>query len=52
MPGKTQQIFYFGLDFGQAYFVDTPGYGFARIQMSEKEEFKKLMGKYLSFSNK
>jgi len=52
MPGKTQQIFYFGIESANSYFIDTPGYGFARIAAKEKDEFRKLMGKYLMNSHK
>ena len=44
-PGKTTQINYFLVD-GQAYLVDLPGYGYAKVSRSEKERWGRLMENY------
>ena len=36
-PGKTIHINYFLVD-GKVYFLDLPGYGFASVSRSEKEQ--------------
>ena len=41
-PGKTVHINFFRID-GRAYFVDLPGYGFAKVPKAEKERWGKLM---------
>lgn len=44
-PGKTSQVNYFLVD-GQAYLVDLPGYGYAKVSRSEKERWGRLMERY------
>lgn len=45
-PGRTQSINYFRL--GQSlYFVDLPGYGFARVPMKIKESWQGMVETYL-----
>lgn len=44
-PGKTIHINYFEID-GALYFVDLPGYGFAKVTKQEKERWSKLMENY------
>lgn len=44
-PGKTIHINYFCID-KQAYFVDLPGYGYAKVSKSEKERWGALMEEY------
>ena len=44
-PGKTVHINFFRID-GRAYFVDLPGYGFAKVPKAEKERWGKLMEQY------
>ena len=44
-PGKTIHINYFLID-GAAYFVDLPGYGYAKVSKSEKERWGALMETY------
>ena len=44
-PGKTVHINFFRID-GRAYFVDLPGYGYAKVPQSEKERWGKLMEQY------
>lgn len=46
-PGKTVHINYFLID-NKAYFVDLPGYGYARVSKSEQERWGKLMEQYFS----
>ncbi len=46
-PGKTIHINYFDVD-GQLYFVDLPGYGYAKVSQSEKERWAKLMERYFA----
>lgn len=46
-PGKTVHINFFRID-ERAYFVDLPGYGYAKVPMSEKERWSKLMEAYFS----
>ena len=45
-PGKTIHINYFRVD-GKAYFVDLPGYGFARVSGDEKKRWAVLMETFL-----
>ena len=44
-PGKTAQINYFLID-QQAYLVDLPGYGYAKVSQAEKERWGRLMESY------
>ncbi len=46
-PGKTVHINFFRID-GTAYFVDLPGYGYAKVPKAEKERWGKLMEQYFS----
>ncbi len=46
-PGKTVHINYFSVD-GSAYFVDLPGYGFAKVPKAEKDRWAKLMENYFA----
>ena len=46
-PGKTVHINYFSID-GAAYFVDLPGYGFAKVPKAEKDRWAKLMENYFA----
>jgi GTP-binding protein len=45
-PGKTQLINHFIID-ENWYLVDLPGYGYAKISISVKEKFQKLISKYI-----
>ena len=45
-PGKTQTINFFDVD-GNCYFVDLPGYGYARVSRAVKDEWGKRMMDYL-----
>lgn len=45
-PGKTQLINHFVID-ESWYLVDLPGYGYAKIAISVKEKFQKLISRYI-----
>jgi GTP-binding protein len=45
-PGKTQTINYFLID-NQWYMVDLPGFGYARISRSKREEWEKMIHFFL-----
>lgn len=47
VPGKTIHVNYFKVD-QKAYFVDLPGYGYAKISASEKARWAQLMESYFS----
>ena len=50
-PGKTQTInFYLVND--RMYFVDLPGYGYTRANITEKEKWGKMVERYLHQSKK
>ena len=46
-PGKTVHVNYFCID-GRAYFVDLPGYGYAKVPQKEKERWGRLMEAYFA----
>lgn len=46
-PGKTQTINFFDVN-DAYYFVDLPGYGYAKVPLAVKEEWGKVMTSYLS----
>ncbi len=46
-PGKTIHVNYFTVD-SRCYFVDLPGYGFAKVSESEKARWGKLMEDYFA----
>ena len=46
-PGKTIHVNYFIVD-EKCYFVDLPGYGFAKVSQSEKARWGKLMEDYFA----
>lgn len=45
-PGKTQLINHFIID-ESWYLVDLPGYGYAKISISVKDKFQKLISNYI-----
>ena len=45
-PGRTQTINFYRID-GSFYFVDLPGYGYARAPVAHLVEWKKLIEQYL-----
>ena len=46
-PGKTIHVNYFTVD-KKCYFVDLPGYGYAKVSQAEKERWGKLMEDYFA----
>ena len=44
MPGKTAHINYFRVD--SVYFVDLPGYGYAKVPKAERDRWARLMESY------
>ena len=48
-PGKTQTINYYNIN-NELYFVDLPGYGYAKVPESEKEKWGRMVERYLSSS--
>lgn len=62
-PGKTQTINFYLVEYrkealqgqtadGQMYFVDLPGYGYAKVSRTEKEKWGKMIERYLRTSGK
>lgn len=45
-PGKTATINFYSLE--NLYFVDLPGYGYAKVSKSEKDRWSELIGGYLA----
>ena len=45
-PGRTQALNFYRID-GSLYFVDLPGYGYARVPLAAKSEWAKLINRYL-----
>ena len=48
-PGKTVHVNYFLID-EKLYFVDLPGYGYAKVSEAEKARWGKMIEKYLHTS--
>lgn len=46
-PGKTVHVNYFTVD-NACYFVDLPGYGYAKVSQAEKDRWGKLMESYFA----
>ena len=46
-PGKTVHVNYFTID-SKCWFVDLPGYGYAKVSQQEKERWGKLMEDYFA----
>ena len=46
-PGKTIHVNYFVVD-QKCYFVDLPGYGYAKVSQTEKDRWGKLMEAYFA----
>lgn len=46
VPGKTATINFYSVD--DVYFVDLPGYGYAKTSKSEQERLRKLIAGYLA----
>ncbi len=45
-PGKTQTINYYIVN-NEVYFVDLPGYGYAKVSATTKEKWGKMIERYL-----
>ena len=45
-PGKTQLINHFNID-NEWYIVDLPGYGFAKVSISSRKKWEKMIEDYL-----
>ena len=48
-PGKTQTINFYNIN-DELYLVDLPGYGYARVSEKEKEQWGKMIERYLHSS--
>ncbi|EKU50181.1 ribosome biogenesis GTP-binding protein YihA/YsxC [Staphylococcus massiliensis] len=46
-PGKTQTLNFYNLD-NKLVFVDVPGYGYAKVSKKKREEFGKMIEKYIT----
>ena len=46
-PGKTTHVNYFRID-KKCYFVDLPGYSYAKVSQAEKDRWGKLMESYFA----
>lgn len=46
-PGKTIHVNYFTID-KTCYFVDLPGYGFAKVSQAERDRWGRLMEEYFA----
>lgn len=49
-PGRTRLLNYFEINNGEYYFVDLPGYGYAKVNMQEKKKWGALIENYLQTS--
>jgi len=45
-PGRTQQLNYFNLG-GRLYMVDMPGYGYAKVSKTQRDDWTQLIFDYL-----
>jgi len=50
-PGKTRQLNYFKIN-EKFYFVDLPGYGFAKVSMNERLQWQNLIEDFFKKSTK
>lgn len=46
-PGKTIHVNYFLID-GKIYFVDLPGYGYAKVSQAERDRWGRLMEEFFN----
>lgn len=46
-PGKTQTLNYYKIN-QQFYFVDVPGYGYAKVSKTEREVWKRMLETYFT----
>ncbi len=47
-PGKTQTLNFFKIN-EEFYFVDVPGYGYAKVSKKDRENFGKMIEEYLVY---
>lgn len=45
-PGKTQQLNYYRVN-DRVYFVDFPGYGYAKVSKTQREQFGQMIETYI-----
>ncbi|MFC5700537.1 ribosome biogenesis GTP-binding protein YihA/YsxC [Cohnella faecalis] len=45
-PGKTQTLNYYRIN-GEMYFVDFPGYGYAKVSKSQRQSWGKMVERFL-----
>ncbi|HHY72809.1 MAG TPA: YihA family ribosome biogenesis GTP-binding protein [Bacillus bacterium] len=50
-PGKTQTLNFYNIN-DALYFVDVPGYGFAKVSKKDREAWGKMIETYLTTSDK
>ena len=50
-PGRTQTINFYRVD-EKMYFVDLPGYGYAKVPRGMKDDWKRLIEQYLAERNR
>jgi GTP-binding protein len=50
-PGKTRQLNYFRIN-NEFYFVDLPGYGFAKVSKAEQSQWQRLLEGYLKSNSR
>ena len=48
-PGKTQTINFYNVN-ESLYYVDLPGYGYAKVPIKEREKWGKMINQYLQSS--
>ncbi len=46
-PGKTQMINHFDINKGKLFWVDLPGYGYAKVSKKQRDAFHKMIWDYL-----
>ncbi|AFT82000.1 YihA family ribosome biogenesis GTP-binding protein [Leuconostoc carnosum] len=46
-PGKTQTLNFYNVE-DQLYFVDVPGYGYAKVSKKQREEFGRMIEEYIT----
>ena len=49
-PGKTREINFYNID-NKMYFVDLPGYGYAKVSKSQKSSWREIIETYLYSRN-
>jgi GTP-binding protein len=48
-PGKTRSINYYKIE-NKFYFVDLPGFGYAKVSKSERDSWQKILTKFFSMN--